>query len=114
MLSYQYRKSHFGDKTRVAIGQGKIIEKNIFLRSVKSQWILWEVSEKLDLSKSLWKVNEFETALVLATLKTVVRLSYLHSRITYTGKMASLYGINPQMHFQSPFTVIYQVKFGLG
>ena len=35
---------------------------------MKSHWILWEVSEKVDLHKSQWKVSEFETALVLSTL----------------------------------------------
>ena len=52
---------------------GKSQWKKKFSRSVKSQWILWEVSEKLDLPKSQWKVSEFETALVLATL------NYLYS-----------------------------------
>ena len=51
--------------SRVASGQGKVSEKNSFSRSVKSHWILWEVSEKVDLHKSQWKVSEFETALVL-------------------------------------------------
>ena len=45
MPSYQYRKSHFGDKT-------------------------------------------------------VVRSSYLHNEISYTGKMASLYWISPQATFE--------------
>ena len=47
---------------------GKVSEKNIFLRSVKSQWVFWEVSEKLDLPKSPWEISEFETDLVLAIL----------------------------------------------
>ena len=33
--------------------------------------------------------------------KTVVRLSYLHNGISYTGKMSSLYWIKPRAHFQS-------------
>ena len=44
--------------SKVASGQGKVSEKKSM--SVKSQWILWEVSEELDLPKGKWKVGEFE------------------------------------------------------
>ena len=49
---------------RVASGQGKVSEKKKISRSMKSWWILWEVSEKLDLTRSQWIWN----CLGLATL----------------------------------------------
>ena len=46
--------------------------------------------------------------------KTVVRSSYLHNVISYTGKMASLYWFSPLVYFTSTGAIIwwtgYQIK----
>ena len=42
--------------------------------------------------------------------KTVVRLSYLHNGISYTGKMASLYWISPLVSLRIPLLHSYIVK----
>ena len=50
------------DTARVANDRGKVSEKYLS-RSIKNQWILWELCEKLDLTRSQWKVSGFEKGL---------------------------------------------------
>ena len=62
--------------SRVASGQGKVSEKKSM--SVKSQWILWEVSEELDLPKGQWKVGEFEKEASVCNKNNARNLYFIH------------------------------------
>ena len=69
---HQWQGSQWSGKSQWKKYFFKVSEKSV--NFVRSQWILWEVSEKLDLYKSQWKVGEFEKRPVSET-KIVLRIN---------------------------------------
>ena len=74
MTSYQYRKSHCGDKTILRLS-----------------YIHNGISYTGKMTSLYWKMTSYQYRKSHCGDKTILRPSYLHNGISYTGKMTSLY-----------------------
>ena len=97
MTSYQYRKSHCGDKT---ILRPSYLHNGISYTG-KMTSLYWIRALENCISKGsrnwsvamIWYLKNYQPILCNCGDKTIFRPSYLHNGISYTGKMTSLYWI---------------------
>ena len=87
MSSYQYRKSHCGDKT---ILRPSYLHNGISY-TAKTTSLYW-IGTKMSL---------YQYTKSCCGDKTILRPSYLHNEISYTGKMTSGYWINLMDSYRS-------------
>ena len=75
MVAYKYRDSHYKDKT---VSQTWDCKDRIYIETRSWAWFNIKMSSYQYRKSHCWD-------------KTILWLSYLHNRISYTGKMSSLY-----------------------